>query len=989
MRNLNQDILNQRQGLEPFTVVGIAWKSLGETYYGDIDYPNDNVHAKIINLPELNQSMNADGTGVASSITVKFDDTDGSILGIINIFDVYLAPVTVYQCFRGHPIDFNVKMFEGSIVGPVTWDEGTRTVEIQCTTRFTNIQVGVWYDETNTDILHQSLIGKTWPMPFGTPIHYPALQLQEIPNGITTVPFGVPDISILWQVAKIQAEIDKANAPYLAMLESLISAQAQYGSKIQDTFNAFYIPLLRKEMAANSKSLQDQADSLIATYAEQSKYALTSNVILGGYKFPQQVPLMCRIGEQLFTCTFLGNPTDHITNPNQACPVKIVPFYPAGYPNNSGNNNVEDKDYSYHFSSLLKQYGGSKTVTTPNQKAQVAQISVGGGGTHSVYSYSQTEYIGGISNYPTGYPVVKSGFTWISPGSNLSLVDDFDFAFLVSAIPGTVINVFAYKGFNGLRQLVQVPDNYYRVQTSGNITYVVMKKPLSIISYLINERTTEAEAFLNQQASDFNGFVSNHVVTNVDWEDQIYVTFQSSIGPNIVDILTWLIINYTPYNYDWTSFNLVRGIVANYPANFVIMEHPLVDSLMNDIAYQSRCSLILKDGLYYLTYLSGNPWPVGFLQLDAVAEDSLQVTTTPIEDIITRYVATWRPDYSPDYATPNQVILRNNEQRYGIIETTKDFYIYNQFYLVKKSALFWMLRTSNIFKIVKFNVFLDNLNYEVNDAVILDFPPVFANIPVTGIITNLGYDTENYTISLTFWTPVKIGQMQPYLFAWPAGLTETDYYFPANLTTGGASLGYSPGNIPPPPPLNQIAQQTVDYSSWPDLTADYNDYVKRASDLDAEGRSAQAEAQRQQDAESGQNTGDNGPHSQPTNANSDAVDPANNANQRNSHIPIKEPISNIPVNPKISPQFSVAPTTTPTIPSNSGGSSNAYPAQIISGSGTLFQANVFTKGLNGEPTPSPVNEVHNDSTLVLDPGIWVTVLEVSGAYYVVQPSWSH
>jgi hypothetical protein len=1017
MRTLDQSILNQRQGLEPFIVVGISWMSLTEYKYGDIDSVDDGVVPKILNLPELTQTINADGTGVASSITVKLDDTDCSILGIINRFDVYLARVNVYQCFRGQPLDFNVIIFEGSIVGPIVWSESDRSIEVQCTTRFANIQVGIWYDPTNTDILHQSLIGKTWPLPFGTPVNYPALQLQEIPTGITTIPFGVPDISILWQIAKINREIDIANKPYLALIENLVSAQAQTGSRVQTTFNDFYIPLLQKEMAANSKSLRDQINTLIVTYAEQAQYALTHNVILGGYKFPQQVPLMCKIGEQLFTCTFLGRPSDVISNPNQACPVTIVPFFPAGFPNSSGDQNPEDKNYSYSFPDIINQYNGSVTLKTPNQSAQVTQINRGSHGTDPIYTYSETVYEGGFKNYQLGYPVVKSGFTWVPPGSSLSLVDDFGMAFLVAYVPGTVINVFAYKGFNGLKKLTQVPPRYYTVQNNGNITYVVLKKPLSIISYLINERTTEAEAYMNQLASDFNGFVVDHVIPNIDWEDQIYVTFQSSIGPNIVDILTWLIINYTPYNWDWTSFTVVRGIVANYPANFVLTEHPLVDSLMNDICYQSRCSLILKDGIYYITYLAGNPSPVDYITLDYIAEDSLSVETTPLEELVTRYIATWKPDYSPDYSSPNQIIFKNNEQKYGIIEKTYDYYIFNQYDQVKKSALFWSLRTSQIFKIVKFNVFLDRLNWEAQDAIILAFgdvgpyinnnipntnTPIFCNTPVPCIITSLSYNTLDYTISVVLWAPVKLGQLDPYHFAWPAGLTENDYYFPINTTTSGASLGYSPGTIPPPPPFNAIATGTVDWSGWPsseDVDANYNDFVKRFGGQPSPGDDAAAAKinqastdQLNADIQSSINTAqaeDSVARAARGHQVADIVTPPNNANQSSTAIPTIQPEATTPVNPQITPDYSVAPVTTPTPPTGGQGSSNCFPAQIVSGSGATFLANVFLLGLNQPATTSTVNEVHNDPTLILNNGQWVTVLEVSGAYYIVQPSWAH
>ena len=55
------------------------------------------------------------------------------------------------------------------------------------------------------------------------------------------------------------------------------------------------------------------------------------------------------------------------------------------------------------------------------------------------------------------------------------------------------------------------------------------------------------------------------------WSDELYVTFQSSVGPNIVDILEYIIDNYTDLTYDTDSFNYVRTKLAPFPANFPLL----------------------------------------------------------------------------------------------------------------------------------------------------------------------------------------------------------------------------------------------------------------------------------------------------------------------------------------------------------------------------------------------------------------------------------
>jgi hypothetical protein len=83
--------------------------------------------------------------------------------------------------------------------------------------------------------------------------------------------------------------------------------------------------------------------------------------------------------------------------------------------------------------------------------------------------------------------------------------------------PGTVLAVKAYKQFTGERRLVDVPADLYRVETKtyGAITAVqlVFNRPLSSIQ-------------------------------DQGWSDDVYVTFESTIGPNIIDILKYLIQDY-------------------------------------------------------------------------------------------------------------------------------------------------------------------------------------------------------------------------------------------------------------------------------------------------------------------------------------------------------------------------------------------------------------------------------------------------------------
>ena len=112
---------------------------------------------------------------------------------------------------------------------------------------------------------------------------------------------------------------------------------------------------------------------------------------------------------------------------------------------------------------------------------------------------------------------------WADPGATVKIASDEPITYIVSIVPGTVLAVKAYKQLTGERRLVDVPTDLYTVTTKtyGTVTAVqiVVNKPLSSI-------------------------------TDQGWSDDLYVTFQSSVGPDIVDILKYLIENYTDLTWD-------------------------------------------------------------------------------------------------------------------------------------------------------------------------------------------------------------------------------------------------------------------------------------------------------------------------------------------------------------------------------------------------------------------------------------------------------
>src|SRR6185369_5945360 len=128
-----------------------------------------------------------------------------------------------------------------------------------------------------------------------------------------------------------------------------------------------------------------------------------------------------------------------------------------------------------------------------------------------------------------------------------------------------------------------------------------------------------------------------------------------------------------------------------------------------------------------------------------------------------------------DYANNDKykVILRWNINKYGLHEETYDYYIYNNEALVEKSATFWMIRRANVWKILRCKCFITKLKLETLDTARLNFAfNWIANVAVNGTVEKATFNSNDLSIDLDIWTPVRLGEMLPYGFAYPAGLTK-------------------------------------------------------------------------------------------------------------------------------------------------------------------------------------------------------------------------
>lgn len=347
----------------------------------------------------------------------------------------------------------------------------------------------------------------------------------------------------------------------------------------------------------------------------------------------------------------------------------------------------------------------------------------------------------------------QAGFVWIPAGSRVRIAYSDPVEYIISIIPCTVEYIAAYRTFSGQRHLTKVPSEYYTISTRDygdglQAQVLTLTKPLSAIA-------------------------------GAGFEDDIYVTVTSSIGPDVTDIIKYLIQQYLPIvSCDTVSFDATKTRTQYMPANFVLLERKNIFEVLSDICYQACLSLKFSNNVAYLQHLQQEPEPVSTITLDDINTGTLRMVHSATEDIITKYISAYYLTY--DQSTPYQIAIRYNVAKYGVTQESTDYFIYTNRDSVVCSATYWAIRRGNVWKKLQFTTALNTLILESMDAVRLRLPLVGYELTnVIGVIEEALINTDEFTITYTIWLPVRAGETVPYKFLYnDTGTVHVDDYFP-------------------------------------------------------------------------------------------------------------------------------------------------------------------------------------------------------------------
>lgn len=753
--------LDEQFGTEPVTIVEVQW-AIGGPISRYADKAIAGHPAQILNISGIDSIINITEGSDVSEMSITLSDLSGSLRDTFNYSDIHKRDVWVYLWFEGTDLSDKMLLFRGQINTPIEWTEGDRTLRFDVVSRITDAEVGFSIEEGQFQDMDHELIGVPWPLKFGTTRNVPALritgELKEnctSPHGGTiqgnlVTGFGFPDYTLPCHIQEARRlTCPDVFSGYRQFGYNLITG----GPNMVPEFKTDHQCILRR--CTLIKQLQ-------LNMTEQAAFVPNQIVVDGGHKFPQGVLIDLEIqggklrgtfDDNVFTITSMTHPK--VEDVPTTCEELVA---------------KATQEYKDRLNSVVANNCPGQEAVAEEQIIGFVLISQKNAGAAAARQWAIFQLL------------EKAGFVWAAPGTKVSytfpdpLEEFHDVSYITNIVPEEILQVKAWRGEGACRGLSIVPQSYYTTTIRNYGSYQV------------------TEIYFDQTLSSRDN----------GWDDEIFITSVSSVGPNTVDILRWLIETYTDFGIDTASFDEVHTRLENYPMDFPLLERKNIVAVLRELAFQARCVIFLRDNVFYLRYLSETPSPVDTFTASDIDFNTLVMSMTRTEDLVTKLVAVYQDNHAQ--TDPNKIIIRHNVAKYGIQEETYDFYGYKHMPYVYKSATFWAIRKSNTWRRLSFTTPIHKIPLEVFDYITIDLPTLLPE-PVVGMIISSNTDLDNQTVAFEVELPIKAGSVLEYEYYHPADIPAgtawpTDEEYLDDFAGSGDAPGFSTV-APPGSPLNK------------------------------------------------------------------------------------------------------------------------------------------------------------------------------------------
>lgn len=367
----------------------------------------------------------------------------------------------------------------------------------------------------------------------------------------------------------------------------------------------------------------------------------------------------------------------------------------------------------------------------------VKDIHVAGGSGVATLSLARPLPIVGESLLINYSPVAKQGYIYIPAGSSVRFLGNYPLVSVINCLGGRITGVYAYRQTEGAHALVSVAKNLWKSITikaipDGVVTTTPNFKALGILLH-----KPLSSLFLQQ------------------WDDQLYVSYVSNVGPSIKSIFRFLIATYTVYTYDRASMNSL----PNFQINFATTDQKDVMVQIKEICFQCNIAVWLTEGKFFFKFLPIQSSSVMSLSLDDIIKDTMEIGISPTENIVTKIHGAWQYNYQ--YDTKNFIQYRYNDFRYGVHRLDVDYYCFQDPEQIVQSMLFWLYRKGNTWKRLKFSVPLKFIQLELFDNIHINIDVVdkyvLGKTAFDAQVVGIDLNPDTWLVDLELELPIYVG----------------------------------------------------------------------------------------------------------------------------------------------------------------------------------------------------------------------------------------
>lgn len=814
---------NLKEGLEPVLQLWIA-------YGGGRRYASKSItdstwtwDGRILNFSGLKSSQKTENTASVAEVSITLDDSDNELKDLFETQNLENVTAEIRQFFHGLG-GAGTLLFEGEIINPIEWDEGEQTATITVESLVRSDEVGFSIEDGEGGVNNEQAVGKMWPLVFGKAMDVPAPLITR--NPITELDSwisfaGKETLTGLHKIGVVVADDgEKYSHINLPWNKEFQSYNIDFDSGVSTiAFNTFRVKDKTGFPATDE-------DNLIILDVDGVGFKGWFEV---GDHFTVTEPNAVKYHDVEIKSRVTGD--DDVANPfvfwiedgdveliNQHIYFKKGDIPGAWFVNGGRFDTVEgdgpeerivrrvtrQENNKCWLSERIEKKAGawgsflrlssSDTITevralsltgliVPLEKAvqKICEIarrrSERKGVTDTVGETDKSSY-GAIIDVLNTIKDIKTLFWGRGEGTTVRLWGQQPDIYVANAVPSTAVT-----GVFGLRKYPEEDETFF-VPIPKRLYTVTLDDPTLVGTGL---------GPTNMTSIRFDAPLSS--IKEQGWKDEIYVTVTSTLSDNTATQIKWIIDNYTNLSTDAGSFGTVAGQISGTPSNFALLEQEDALQLVEDMAWQARCGLLIDGEDVKIILLAAQPNSSLTIDEENCEFATVEVSTTERTDIITRLVGKYLKGYGPEGTLIHSGDLRHSKSRrrirrehrnhglakfdldytysnnvhlYGLVEEEYDMFIYNNEDAVARSLDFWGHRYSNIWRKANLSSFHEAMKLEIFDGVNLNFgsSDILGTTTIRAIVQATNNTVIDGRVALDLWLPSIAGSISEDNSAW-------------------------------------------------------------------------------------------------------------------------------------------------------------------------------------------------------------------------------